>query len=103
QLLRDVKTRWDSTFFMINRLRTLHQAVDYFLAAPRNSDLAKHKMSALEWEVLQDLEVVLEVPSLAQHTMSGEHSPLAGGTLPTYETFVVQWQTLASSPNHPQL
>lgn len=37
------------------------QAVDYHLAAPRNGDLAKYKLSDLEWEVLQDIEVTLEV------------------------------------------
>ena len=37
------------------------QAVDYFLVTPRNAEIAKHKLSPLEWEVLQDLEVILEV------------------------------------------
>ncbi|KIM61362.1 hypothetical protein SCLCIDRAFT_122301 [Scleroderma citrinum Foug A] len=35
--------------------------------------------------------------------MSGEHCPLLGSTLPAYETFVAQWQVMATSPNHPQL
>ena len=64
---------------MINRLRTLHQvcqditskisadacaycwAIELFMAAPRNTDVAHHKMALLDWEVLQDLEFILEV------------------------------------------
>ena len=45
----------------------------------------------------------MKAPSIAQQTMSGEHCPLLGGTLPAYETFVAQWQAMATSPNHPQL
>ena len=45
----------------------------------------------------------MKAPSIAQQTMSGERCLLLGGTLPTYETFVAQWQVMATSPNHPQL
>ena len=78
QLLRDVKTRWDSVYFMIKRLRELRpvcnyystsdcdsqficQAVDHFLALPINDELAIHRMTNAEWTVLADCEVILEV------------------------------------------
>ena len=31
------------------------------MAAPQNTDVAHHKMALLDWEVLQDLEFILEV------------------------------------------
>ena len=31
------------------------------MAAPRNADVAHHKMALLDWKVLQDLEFILEV------------------------------------------
>jgi hypothetical protein len=37
------------------------QAIDYILVAPCIAEIAKQKLSPLEWEVLQDLEVILEV------------------------------------------
>ncbi|KAI6098648.1 hypothetical protein EDD16DRAFT_1498280, partial [Pisolithus croceorrhizus] len=86
-----VRTHWDLTYFMINCFHTLHQAIKLFLAAPQNADVAQHKLEPLDWEVLQDLEFILEAPSLAQHAMSGEQSPLLGGALPTFETFMTQW------------
>ncbi|KAF9219985.1 hypothetical protein BS17DRAFT_661921, partial [Gyrodon lividus] len=61
QLLCNVKTRWDSTYYMINCLHALRQVVSYFLDAPCNTNIADHKMLPLGWEVLQDMEVVLEV------------------------------------------
>ncbi|KIK12451.1 hypothetical protein PISMIDRAFT_120879 [Pisolithus microcarpus 441] len=63
ELLRNVKTWWDSAYFMINRMRALHLAIDRFLSLPRgsNDELSGLRLTALEWEVLQDLEVVLEV------------------------------------------
>lgn len=61
QLLRDVRTRWDSTYFMVNRLRALRLAVDWFLSMPTQNDIADHKMTDIEWFVLRDYESILDV------------------------------------------
>jgi hypothetical protein len=77
QLLRDVRTRWDSVFLMLRRLRemrpvsfltilkipahVLQQAIDWFLGAPNNQDLAKYRLTSMEWSVLQDFEMILGV------------------------------------------
>jgi hypothetical protein len=83
QLLRDVATRWDSVYFMINRLRamrvvcffiiiviqarfsrSLWQAIHYFLSSPEQQDIAQHKMNSMEWFVLRDFEDILGVSVL---------------------------------------
>lgn len=77
QLLHDVRTRWDSVFYMLRRLREMRpvsfvtilkisahisqQAVDCFLALPNNQELAKYKLTSMEWSVLQDFEIILGV------------------------------------------
>lgn len=61
QLLRDVKTRWDSVYYMIKRLRLMRPAIDHFLASPVNKDLVSHRLSDVEWGVLQDFEAILAV------------------------------------------
>lgn len=77
QLLHDVCTRWDSVYNMIKRLRELRpvsfnflmisvyaeiwigKAIDRMLAL--DPDLTKLKISELEWKLLQDFQIVLEV------------------------------------------
>ena len=79
ELLRDVVTRWDSVYHMLNRLREMRpvrfptlinslvinkstwQAIDHFLALPNYSDLAKYRITPQEWAIMQDLEFILSV------------------------------------------
>ena len=80
QLLCDVRTCWDSIYFMIRwccemhqvcNLRSLttistythskYQGVDHFLSSPLNKDLAKLWLTDREWAVLQDFEMILSV------------------------------------------
>lgn len=35
--------------------------------------------------------------------MSGEQTPVLGGALPAFETFIAQWKAMSTSPDHPQL
>jgi hypothetical protein len=76
QLLCNVHTWWDSVFYMLRRPQEMHpvsfltilkipahvsqQAVDCFLGV-HNQELAKYKLTTMEWSVLQDFEMVLGV------------------------------------------
>ena len=44
--------------------QSLWQAIDFFLSSPDQQDIAHHKMDAMEWFVLRDFEVILEVSIL---------------------------------------
>ena len=76
----DVKTRWDSTYLMINRVlqarpvrvislfHIVHvsrnrnlKAIDVYLSSPENKDLAKLRLTQQEWAVIEDLVKILEV------------------------------------------
>jgi hypothetical protein len=70
QLLRDVKTRWDSIYFMINRLRVLRPAVDLFLSMPTQKDITHYNMNETEWLVLRDYEEILDVSGTSVCTSS---------------------------------
>ena len=61
QLLRDVKTRWDSIYYMLNRLLALRLAIDCFLSLPAQRDIAKFKMTDSEWLVLEEYARILDV------------------------------------------
>ncbi|KAI6100749.1 hypothetical protein EDD16DRAFT_1490628 [Pisolithus croceorrhizus] len=100
ELLRDVKTHWDSVYFMINRLRTLDQALDCYFQLPSNRELLDYKMNDMDWQVLQDVEVVLEIPHAAQQSMSGESTPKLGSAVPAFETFIEEWKRLSNAVPH---
>jgi hypothetical protein len=82
QLLWDVCTRWDSVYHMISRLHAMRpvsykltlyyvtswlitpiskQALDDFLALPNHRDLVAYRLTPMEWQVLQDFEMILQV------------------------------------------
>ncbi|KAF9239469.1 ribonuclease H-like domain-containing protein [Melanogaster broomeanus] len=78
ELLRDIASRWDSTYAMLNRLRALRLAVNYFLTLPNQKDLEEYILSRPERLVLEDFERILEVPYKVQQCMSSEALPRLG-------------------------
>jgi hypothetical protein len=85
QLLKDVKTRWDSVYLMLNRLLAL-RPVSYFTYRPDNTDhcfmqaidwlfngqLKQHssyRLSESDWKILEGLETVLEVSFYSRYSI----------------------------------
>lgn len=80
QLLLDVRTRWDSVYQMIKRLREMRpvsfysykmlmmlmrfikQAIDFMLML--DEDMSDLRITPEEWDILRDFEVVLNVSIL---------------------------------------
>ncbi|KAN0111972.1 Ribonuclease H-like domain containing protein, partial [Russula decolorans] len=58
ELLRDVKTRWDSVYCMIERLLVLRPAIDFFFSMKVHG-LTEYKLTDLDWELLDALYAVL--------------------------------------------
>ncbi|KIK92381.1 hypothetical protein PAXRUDRAFT_90218, partial [Paxillus rubicundulus Ve08.2h10] len=62
ELLHNVKTCWDLIYFMINpNLVTSQNALNCFFLSATHKDIADFKLNSLDWQVIQDMEVVLEV------------------------------------------
>ncbi|KAI6018097.1 hypothetical protein BKA83DRAFT_4058373 [Pisolithus microcarpus] len=98
QLLHDVKTQWDSTFYMLNRIHAVQPAVNLFVALPsQQKDLAKHKLSDAEWSVLWDYETILNVLHKVQQQMSAEVQPTLGHAIPAFELFMTTWEKMQQS------
>ncbi|KIO23189.1 hypothetical protein M407DRAFT_43807, partial [Tulasnella calospora MUT 4182] len=88
QLLRDVPTRWSSTFFMIDRFLELWpvNALSHFHSL---------QFSHLLWccrdkeiAALRDIQQILEIPHSAQEALSAEKTPTLSLTLPLYEDVI---------------
>ena len=76
KLLCEVKTCWDSRYFMVKWLwlycqvccdnnpyinLIFQQDIRWFFALPGHQDIASWKLSEADWTILEDLEMVLEV------------------------------------------
>ncbi|KAG1736229.1 hypothetical protein EDB19DRAFT_1830040 [Suillus lakei] len=71
---------------MLNHLRTLHQAVDEFLDDNNQRAISHLKLEPVEWQILQDLEVVLEAPHAVQQSMSSKSTPVLSCAIPAFES-----------------
>ncbi|KAI6043181.1 hypothetical protein EDC04DRAFT_2499253, partial [Pisolithus marmoratus] len=100
QLLHDMKTCWDSIYYMMCHLHYLHPPIDLFLDRPNNKDMKKYRLSPMQWNVLRDFKLILEVcysnhafliPHQAIHTLSSECLPTLCKYLITFEKFYDTW------------
>ncbi|KAG2062389.1 hypothetical protein BDR06DRAFT_1016327 [Suillus hirtellus] len=64
ELLCDEPTHLDLTYVMFNHLRILWQAINHWIDLPAQCSIACYKLSPMDWQVLQDLEVILECPTM---------------------------------------
>ncbi|KAJ3849378.1 ribonuclease H-like domain-containing protein [Lentinula lateritia] len=86
-LLRDVDTRWSSTFLMVDRFLELYPAIEQFiLNDPKLSDTIL--FSATDLEVLNDIREYLFVFHSIQELASAEKTPTLSIILPLYEGLI---------------
>ncbi|KAI0309876.1 hypothetical protein OF83DRAFT_1071370 [Amylostereum chailletii] len=92
QLLRDVDTRWSSTFGMVDRVLELAPAVTRFML--KNNAPADIMLTQEDFAVLYDIREFLSVPHLVQQQLSFEQTPTLPQVLPAYELLLQMLQDL---------
>ncbi|KIP07362.1 hypothetical protein PHLGIDRAFT_54960, partial [Phlebiopsis gigantea 11061_1 CR5-6] len=92
ELLRDVPTRWDSTYLMLERARSMRPIIDHFVVMPENSYFAKYRLTQREWTVLADLEDVLHAPHTFLHLMARETTPTLCSSIKCIECWMQSWE-----------
>ncbi|KAG1775059.1 hypothetical protein EV702DRAFT_1236596 [Suillus placidus] len=85
---------------MINRLRTLQQAVTAFFDAWAQCSISEKRLSEMDWQFLQDLEVILEAPHATQQKLSSESTPLLSHAVPTFEELINGWESIGLHVPH---
>ncbi|KAJ3816953.1 hypothetical protein F5880DRAFT_1626432 [Lentinula raphanica] len=99
-LLRDVDTRWSSTFLMIDRLLELYPAVKEIANRPENNDLQSLLLEPFDLGVLSDIRFFLKTFHLVQELASAQKTPCLAIVLPLYEQFIMNLRLLKNAlPN----
>ncbi|KAI0283749.1 hypothetical protein BC826DRAFT_920380, partial [Russula brevipes] len=81
QLIRDVDTRWSSTFLMIERAIELQKGIDFYLQEQNRSS----QLTDVDWTRLIKMQEILKLPHSYQQILSGEKTPTLCGTLPAFK------------------
>jgi hypothetical protein len=112
-LLKDIDTRWSSTFFMVDRVIELRlvrpffranadimelncfQAINAFFDLDKYKDFDfSYNMSEEQYAVLHDIRQFLHVFHVVQELVSAEKTPTLSIILPMYETLVTMLEDL---------
>lgn len=91
KLLQDVQTRWNSTFYMLQRFTQLQNAVKSTVA------LIKKRLPILtheEWKIIEDLCTILKPFEAATNTISGDRYCTASLMIPIINGLVDVSKTL---------
>ncbi|CAB4410083.1 unnamed protein product [Rhizophagus irregularis] len=86
ELIPDIRTRWNSTFYMIERAFCLREPL-YNLAAA-DKELSPYLLNSIEWNKLKEIQSLLECFQKATIEMSSEKSPTLGQTVPIYNYLI---------------
>ncbi|KAF5332789.1 hypothetical protein D9611_005171 [Ephemerocybe angulata] len=84
-LLKDVDTRWSSTFLMIDRVLEMRPAIKKFFELDKYQYKAELNLSLEEYAILNDIRRFLQVFHATQELVSGEKTPTLPVVLPLYE------------------
>ncbi|EDQ99474.1 uncharacterized protein LACBIDRAFT_334966 [Laccaria bicolor S238N-H82] len=69
------------------------QAIEYFLSLPVHRELAKLRLTDMEWTVLQDFEIILGVPHQVQKIMLKECTPIYQAQFLCSKYIGIDWAT----------
>ncbi|EXX70016.1 hypothetical protein RirG_091230 [Rhizophagus irregularis DAOM 197198w] len=86
ELIPDIRTRWNSTFYMIERAFCLREPL-YNLAAA-DKELSLYLLNSIEWNKLKKRQSLLECFQKATIEISSEKSPTLGQTVPIYNYLI---------------
>jgi hypothetical protein len=88
QLIDDVKTRWNSTFLMLERALELREPLDNFAACDR--DLREYQLTDEEWSLLETVSGLLKVFKDATDCLCASSYPTLSTAIPIYNYMMDQ-------------
>nr|CAI5837979.1 unnamed protein product [Callosobruchus analis] len=92
KLIQDVPTRWNSTFYMLERFTKLENAVKSTTAILNNNNIPV--LTAHEWQICKELCTVLRPFEKTTKTISGENYVTGSFIIPIVNGLFVVYATL---------
>ncbi|KIM34693.1 hypothetical protein M413DRAFT_75735, partial [Hebeloma cylindrosporum] len=92
QLLRDVDTRWSSTYLMIERALFCKSVIVKFLSMPDFEDLRRYYLTGADWEALQAFYDILSIPHAFQQRLSAEKTPTVCEAIRSFSAISEVWK-----------
>ncbi|KAK0493601.1 hypothetical protein EDD18DRAFT_1078354, partial [Armillaria luteobubalina] len=93
QIILDTDTRWSSTHLMMEWALILRLAINTFLSSDDFRDLARNNnISTHDWDLLDDMSIVLNVPHQFQEHLSAEKTLTLCDMLPAFEAVSALWK-----------
>lgn len=100
KLIQSVKTRWNSVYFMLQRLLQQKVAVEQVINDNNSTPVARAiamEISAAEWRIISDLISILEPLQISTTVLCGETTVTASTVCPIVTSLVERF--LASNPS----
>jgi hypothetical protein len=72
----------------------MFQPIEHFLSQPSMSDHTSQLFRQKEYEVLNHIHQILEIPHKCQELLAAEKTPTLSLALPAYEALVLMWKGL---------
>lgn len=89
QLLRQVPTRWSSTFQMVDRFLLLSPAINRFVDLPNPASMNRDDtLTVKEMSVVNDIRKLFGYFNMAQQALSGELTPTLPFTLGMFDDLI---------------
>jgi hypothetical protein len=95
KLVLDVKTRWSSTFLMLERALELREPLDAFVASER--DLRVYQLVDEEWFLLDTIRDLLQVFKEATDELCASAYPTLTTTIPIYDCILDKIKAFADT------
>ncbi|PBK90660.1 hypothetical protein ARMGADRAFT_933800, partial [Armillaria gallica] len=93
QIILDADTRWLSTHLMMECALFLCLAINTFLSSDDFQDLVRNNnISTHDWDLLDDMSTVLNVPHQFQEQLSAEKTLTLCDMLSAFEAVLVLWK-----------
>jgi len=79
---------------MLHRIKYLYPPVVVLLSHIDYPDLQPLRLTEIQWDIIQDILLILDVAHAAQELLAAERTPTLSMALPVFETLIQNWLKL---------